>query len=218
MTKVTKKGKTLEEAIQLALDELGITRDEAQVEVISEGKTGLLGFIGRQDAEVAVSYKQTDLFYEELTTDILSRMGFEVEVKSSKRNNDLYLEILSEDTGGLLIGKNGRTLNALQHIIKRIGSRNGIRNSRVTVDVSDYRRRHDRRLRDRALKMAAVAKRERREVTGPPLEAIDRRVIHRTLRNDSQVKTYSVGEGIFRNVVVAPANGGNRTNDRRDYE
>ena len=215
MDKITMKGKTVEEAIQLALDELSITKDEAEIEVISEGRNGLLGIIGKKEAEVVVTLRKAEEYYLDVVKQIINKMGFDVNIEVEEKNSDLVIRLESDETGGLLIGKNGRTLNALQHIIKRIGAKNNNRHTRITIDVGDYRKRHDSRLKDRAMKMAEKVKKEGREVVSPPLEAIDRRIIHRALRNDSEIKTYSIGDGIFRNVVVAPANSKRRDGQKR---
>ncbi|OQY26806.1 MAG: hypothetical protein B6244_12525 [Candidatus Cloacimonetes bacterium 4572_55] len=150
MDKIMIKGRTIEDAIHLALKELELTRDAAEIRILSEGRSGLFGLIGRKDAEVEVERKDDLVFYQDMLSRILKSMGFSVDVNTSDSNGTVYLNV--EDTnelGGLLIGKSGRNLNALEHLIKKIGMNNGFKQKRVILDIENYKKRNEVRIRSR---------------------------------------------------------------------
>lgn len=150
MNTIKMSAKTVDDAVKLALEELQIGRDDAIIKVLDEGSSGLFGLFGKKDAEVEVLRKDEKQFYSDLIFKILGKMDFNVNVNTDNSNGVVYLNIEStEELGGLLIGKNGRTLDALDHLLKRIASNRGFRRDKIVVDVESYRKRHDNRGRSR---------------------------------------------------------------------
>ncbi len=150
MNKITSKCKTVDSAIQKALSELKVGRGEVNVNVIFQGSQGFLGFIGRKDAIVEVTIKDEKSFYCDSLNQILKTMDFSVDVNAQTLNDTLHLNIEStDDLGGLLIGKNGRTFDALENLLKRIRENRGFRKDKVSLDVENYRKRQEQRPRGR---------------------------------------------------------------------
>lgn len=132
--------------------------------------------------------------------DILTRMNMENQVIL---RDDGVLEIAG-DGSGLLIGKHGQTLDALQFILNRIANKNRDVPVHLTIDTEQYRERHIEHLRSIALKMGQKAKRTGRSVSLEKMNPYDRRIIHLALKNEAGINTKSIGEGVFKKVVIVP--------------
>lgn len=202
---VEEEGKTVEEAIEKAMEKLGIEPAQARIEIIDEGSTGGILGIGRKPARVRVSAmdKASASEVRELVQKLLLLMTFDSKVAVNEKEGVFTADISIGELDGLLIGREGRTLEALQHITNRIAGRMypGVR---VNVDVGGYKARHNQLLRRKAKETAERVRRFGKEVTMDPLQSRERRIVHLALQNDPDVRTYTVGNGPVRNVVVAP--------------
>ena len=225
------EGDTIDQAIEKALKTLGVDRDRISVDILSEGKRGILGF-GAQKARVRASLRKAGFdvsaadaeaaHAEMQTTDvkaaavaekaravlaeILRLMGVPaaVETKAEPGGDEIVLEIQAENSG-LLIGRKGQTLEALQYLITRIaGERAGTDAPHIVVDVENYRDRRRKSLEDMALRLGEKAKRQRKTVTVDALSAADRRIIHAALQDDPWVTTRSLGQGSYRRLLIIP--------------
>ena len=222
MEEIVRSARTVEEAIELALKELDADRDEAEVEILSRGKTGFLG-IGSELAQVKVSRVSTsrtasgvpstsegDATAAGLATDAVGRIleaaGVNV-TRTLRAANDLesggpIIDLTGEDSG-LLIGRRGQTLQALQFLVNLIVRRqfDGVR---VVLDVENYRQRREASLREMASKIAERVTQTNRSITLEPMPPADRRIIHTSLTNHPRVSTESTGEGDSRKVTILP--------------
>ena len=196
-------GRTVEEAVNKAVDQLGIKKSNAQIEVLCEPNQGLFGFIGSKDARVLVTkrYEAEEYlqkFIEKML--FLMELGGEVEVTSSEEN---YYVRINDSSSGILIGRRGRTLNEMQYLVNSILRRQfpGIR-KRVIMDVGNYRQRRERTLNRLALKAAERVLATRRQVSLEPMTPQDRRIIHLALKEHGEVYTYSKGEEPRRQIVI----------------
>ncbi len=139
----------------------------------------------------------------ELTIGLLERMGVKSEVEGFLREGALHLEIRG-DQESILIGKHGRTLEALQMLITRMVNKRLKNAMRVTLDIDDYRKRRAESMAQMAHRMGEKAKSMGRPQTAGPFSAHDRRIIHLTLKEDPFVKTESVGEGELKRIKIIP--------------
>ena len=148
---------------------------------------------------------------------ILSYIDDSVEVDLKETENKIYLDVLGEGTG-LVIGKRGQTLEALQHVVAKGIGLDRSSDKRLVLDAEGYRERRQESLKSLAYKMASKASRERRSISLEPMSAMDRRVVHMALANNRHINTKSVGEGLGRKVMIVPKNarknGNSRSNDR----
>jgi spoIIIJ-associated protein len=201
---VEKTGRTVEEAVEAALSEMGLTKDDVTIEVLLEPSRGFLGLLGGKDARVRVTPKRDRAdMAKEFVAGLLERMGLEVAIEVRPRGEVLSLDIVGDDMG-LLIGRHGETLRALEFLTNLASGRGGGEVKRVLVDVSGYRKRRERELEEIAKALARRVQRTGESATTHPLDARDRRVIHVALQDDSSVSTHSEGEEPFRRVVVSP--------------
>lgn len=200
---VEKYAKTKEEAIALALEELGAERDDVEIEVVDEGSKGFLG-IGSKDAVVKVTLKASDSVKraEDFLSKIFSLTGEKVDINSKLEDDCLKIELSGLDMG-IVIGKRGETLDALQHLTSLAVNRGDNAFVKISLDAENYREKRNAALESLAHKLAAKVKRTRRNTTLEPMNAYERRIIHASLQDDDEVTTYSVGQGINRKVVIA---------------
>ena len=139
----------------------------------------------------------------QLTSGLLQRMGIETEVEAFVREGDVYIEIKS-DEGGILIGKQGRTLESLQILISRMVNKQVKEPVGIIVDIADYKKRRADSLTKMACRLGDSVKKTGKGVTLGPFSAHDRRIIHITLKEDPSLKTESLGEGEWKRLKIIP--------------
>jgi spoIIIJ-associated protein len=257
MESVEVSAKTVDEAIDIALDELGLIRSQVDIEVLTPGKPGLFGLGGEQarvrvvaleDSGVAPAESPEEDYDEaprpqrdepevrptsdtdivpldaeevvaatEFLEDVLELAGVAavVTVREPETAADglgrasAVLDIEGEDLG-LLIGRRGSTIAALQYIVNVMITRRQGNRVLVTVDAEHYHRRREDTLRALARRMADRVHNSRRSLTLEPMPAAERRIIHLELSDDDDVETGSVGMGDERKIVIRPARGERR--------
>jgi spoIIIJ-associated protein len=204
--------KTVEEATRMALEQLGVTRDQVDITVIKKGKSGVLG-VGQEDARIKVELIEEEEPLSEVDgaeagrmvlSDILRLMGIVATVdvsKSSDPGNPVTLNIEGDDLG-VLIGRRGQALSSLQYLVRLIVAEKLKKWVSVNVDVDWYKKRHYESLKKLALRLAEQVTKRRRAITMEPMPPDERRIIHITLANYPEVKTESTGEGEGRRVVI----------------
>ena len=205
--------RTVEEAIELALKELDVDRDEAEVEVLSRGKAGFLG-IGAEMARVRVTRLDQDRNAAAIATATVSRILQAAGVNVSRTLRAAHdpevggpiIDLSGEDSG-LLIGRRGQTLQALQYLVNLIVRKEYGEDVRVMLDVENYRQRRESSLRDMAAKVASRVVQTSRSITLEPMPPADRRIVHTSLSDHPGVTTESTGEGENRKVMVMPKRG-----------
>ena len=212
MQSIELTAKTPDEAIELALIELDVERVEVEIEVISEGKSGILG-MGGEPAKVKVTLLDEGSDLARTASDILENIVTKLDVDVVVNLRHAYdedvggpvFDVDGEDAG-LLIGRRGETLRALQFLVSFIASKKLNDRVNLFIDVAGYQSRRYESLRALAHRVARRVVDSGEEI---PLEAMppnERRVIHMTLSDNSDVDTASEGTGEDRRVIVQPAN------------
>ncbi len=204
LNQTEKVAKNIDDAILVALEELGATMDQVDVEILDEGSKGLLGFIGGKNARVLVKLKQTP---ETLATNFLNEvfkdMKLDVKYDISFDGNELSINLIGDDMG-IIIGKRGETLDSLQYLTSLVVNRVEGSYIKVTLDTENYRMKRQEALKTLALRVADKVAAIGRKHIFEPMNPFERRVLHATLQNSEAVTTYSIGEEPNRKVVVAP--------------
>lgn len=230
MRKVTARGQTVEEAIQSALEQLTLNRDQVEIEIIDEGKRGFLGIFGSSSAVVEVREKLESKLEDENLEDeneavhsaasidnstpnieevtqyiknIATGLDVEVEILVKQEEKVVTFELVGEKIA-ILIGKRGRTLNALQYLAQLVLNKNGGTYRSVIVDAEGYRERRKNTLIELANRMADKAIEKNRKVILDPMPAYERKIIHSTLQARGDVSTYSEGVEPHRHIVIKP--------------
>jgi spoIIIJ-associated protein len=198
------EGDSTEDIRRVALQALDVDPDELTIRVLSEGTKGLLG-LGGKSARVRVALREkTDTSPADILMDIIDRMGIDADVASEHREDELYLNIDSDDVA-ILIGRHGSTLDALQYLVNSIVSKGSDVRQRIVVNTGEYREKREDMLVEMAHQAARRARATGREVPLDPMTPRDRRIVHMALRDDEDVRTFSRDEGRYRAVVVAPS-------------
>lgn len=205
MRTVETSGKTVEEATTKALEELGVSAENALVEIITESSPGLFGIIGSKQARVRVTEKTNPEHYlSEFLQTVMSHMRVDGQVETVVTDEAMRFNINGQRMG-MLIGKRGQTLNALQYLLNvAYHKKFPGEGHRVILDVEDYREKREQTLQNLATNLANKAVHYRKEVVLEPMNPQERRIIHTTLQNNASVSTYSQGEEPYRKVVISP--------------
>lgn len=198
------KGKTVEDAITEATIQFGITSNELIYEVVDKGSTGILGFINTKPAIIRAKKKES---FEEIIQEFLEKlfnmMEIEAVVDVSYNDEEKTMDInLTGPEMGVLIGKRGQTLDALQKIAQSVLNKHSDEFIRVKLDTENYRARRKDTLENLAKNIAYKVKRTKKSVVLEPMNPYERRIIHSALQNDKYVSTRSEGEEPFRRVVI----------------
>lgn len=203
-------GKTEEEAIAAALQQLGKERDEVSVEILERAKTGFLG-IGSAPAKLRVTYTVEQSREEKLNEfllGLLERMHSEATPQITETKEGNFKVVLEGAHLGALIGRRGETLDAIQQITNYAVNRGEETRVKVHIDAENYRQKREESLQRLAVKVAEKVLRQRRNVTLEPMNAYERHVIHSALQDWEDIATYSTGSEPNRRIVVAFSKGG----------
>ena len=197
-------GKTEDEAIVSALEQLSMSRDEVSVEIVERAKSGFLG-IGSTPAIVRVSYEVIDTQREKaerFLRGLLEHMGTDADIDISERDDGGLNINLSGNGMGAIIGRRGETLDAIQHLVNYSVNRGLDKRLHINVDAENYRSKREDSLVHLAEKMAAKAIKYKRSMALEPMNSYERHVIHTALQNYEGVSTASTGVEPNRRVVV----------------
>jgi len=196
---------TVEEAIEKAEAQLGLSRDQFEVEVIREEKSGILGAKSEEALIKVIPVIPTEKDAVKVVTEILDTLlellGVTGKVEVLSDEIPLALDITGDDLG-ILIGRRGQTLASLEYVTKLIVVGRLKTWLPLTVDVAGYKKRRCDSLQRLALYLAEQVKSRRRAITMEPMPADERRIVHLTLADNPDVTTQSIGEGESRKVVV----------------
>lgn len=197
------KGKTKDEALMQASVELGVPSTDLEYEVISEETKGFLG-IGSKPCIIKARKKKTFIDdIREYLESLFKAMDIETEIQMEFDETENVLSInLEGPEMGILIGKRGQTLDALQYIISLAVNKKSESYIRVKLDTENYRERRKETLENLAKNIAFKVKRSKRSFALEPMNPYERRIIHATLQNDKYVSTRSEGEEPYRKVII----------------
>lgn len=210
MRSVEKYARTVEEAVEEALRELELSKEQVEIEVIDEGSKGLFGLLGSKQARVLV--KPKDLQSQKVQTGaaflqgLLDQLDAKVTFTQGVLDDGTIVLTMEGQNLGLVIGHRGQMLDAMQYLVNVVANKGSGDWVRIVLDAEGYRQRREKALYDIAQRMADKAKAQGQKVALEPMNAAERRIIHMALADDTQVETASEGEDPYRRVVVIPVN------------
>ena len=196
--------RTEDEAIESALEQLGLARDDVSVEIVERAKTGFLG-LKNTPAVVKVVYNSKGdriEIVENFLSGLFLRMEIDAGLEVTEENGTVNVVMTSKDPGAL-IGRRGETLDSIQHLTNYVVNRGGTSRIRVNLDAENYRARRNETLENLAARTAGKVMKYRRNMTLDPMNAYERHVIHSALQNYENISTYSIGNEPNRRIVVA---------------
>lgn len=200
--------RSVEEAVEEGLQKLGATRDEVEITVLEEGNKGLFGILGAKQAKVRIKLKANAKYKSQIAKEYLQEL-----LRLMHVDADIHAEVIDEQTVrlavygdnlGLLIGRRGQTLDALQYLVSTVANKEGSSWVRIVLDVEGYRSRRENTLKSLAHRLAAKAIDSGRRVALDPMSALERRIIHMELQSNPDVETHSEGREPYRRVIIIP--------------
>lgn len=205
MASIEIEAKTTQEAIEKACKHFHLSEEELDIEVLESRATGIFGIVGNKKAKIRVTPKKDSsmVVAQETLQKILSLISADTRISAEKKADDIILNIEGNNTG-ILIGHQGKTLEALEFIVNKAVNKTSEKKVRVIVDSENYRKRREESLKALALRMGEKAKKTKRTVTTDPISPRDRRIVHLALKGDHQISTRSKGEGPFKKVFIIP--------------
>jgi spoIIIJ-associated protein len=219
MREVERSAGSVEEAVEAALEELGVSEQEAQIEIVQEPERGFLG-MGSQAAVVRVRVREEETSAADLEEQaalaveflegLLDRMGVDADVEPHLVDGVMYVDLLGgeESKGmGLLIGRHGQTLESIHEIVRTAVQRRTGERCLVVVDVEDYRKRRRSQLAERAGEAARRVRRTGKQESLEPMNPYERKIVHDAASQVGGVETSSEGEDPRRRVVIRKKRG-----------
>lgn len=197
-------GRTVEEAVKSSLEELNVTRDKVDIEVLDEGRKGIFGLFGNKLTKVKVTVKHDYSFAaKSFLRDVLDAMGIKAEIHVTDSEDGLKITLIGPNMG-ILIGHRGETLDSLQYLISLVVNKenNGDEYKRVILDTENYRKKREDTLIRLAHRLAQNVKNTNRSISLEPMNPYERRIIHSALQDNPYVTTHSEGEEPYRKIVI----------------
>ena len=203
MKVIEKTGKTVEEAINAALVELGVSRDRVEIEVLENPSKILFGIFGSKPARVKVMMQVLPSENAvDLLKNIVKAMDLKVDFSIIDKENLSLINLQGKDLG-ILIGRRGETLDALQYLINLSVNKSIEQRKKIVLDVEGYRTRREETLQRLAFKLANKARQRGRNIVLEPMNSQERRIIHTALQGFDDIYTFSEGEEPYRKIVIS---------------
>lgn len=199
--------KTVDLAIEHACEYFGKDRDDLEIEILDGGSTGIFGLGGRKSrvqARPRVNYHELENLVSNVVERLLQAIIENPEVETTVDGNLVEVEIKNADDSGLIIGKEGQTISALQYLANRIVAKRWSEKIRVQLDAGDYREKQDENLRKNAVYLAKRAKNSGKPQSTKPMTSYHRRLVHIALQEDEGIFTRSKGDGPLKRVLILP--------------
>ncbi len=205
MSSLEKSGRTVEEATNAALKELGLKFEDVEIMVLNPGSKGILGLIGGKPAKILVTKKfNPQAIAKTFLEDIALSMGLSIEIETTLSDRQMTIELKGEKIG-VFIGKRGQTLDSLQYILNLVVNKGDAPFINIILDAENYRKRRKETLESLAFNLARKVKQTKKDIVLEPMNSYERRIIHFALQNNKDVFTHSEGEEPFRNIIISPA-------------
>ncbi|XEC95023.1 RNA-binding cell elongation regulator Jag/EloR [Paenibacillus tarimensis] len=203
MKKIVASGKTIEDAVRKGLTELQVTEDRVHITVLEQPSKGLFGLIGTKEAKVELEVKADPAGEaEHFIREVARTMGLSVMIERQDTKDGLLFAVTGGDDLGMLIGRRGQTLDALQYLTNIVVNRYSDSHLRIVLDAENFRERRRKTLEELSDRLANRVIRTRKEVVLEPMSPHERKVIHSQLQNHPKVKTFSKGDEPNRRVVI----------------
>lgn len=196
-------GKTVEEAVRQGLTQWNVPESRVKVEVLEQPAKGLFGLFGVKEAKVKLELIPDAV--EEATQflqDIFATMHVKATIERKDDKDGILLNIKGGELG-ILIGRRGQTLDALQYLVNIVANRYSDKHIRIVLDAEEFRERRRKTLEELSSRLATRVVRTRKDVVLEPMSPSDRKIIHSQLQDHPTVRTYSKGDEPNRRVVIS---------------
>ncbi len=196
-------GKTVEEAVRQGLTQWNVPESRVKVEVLEQPAKGLFGLFGVKEAKVRLelipdAVEEATLFLQ----DIFATMHVIATIERKDDKDGILLNIKGGELG-ILIGRRGQTLDALQYLVNIVANRFSDKHIRIVLDAEEFRERRRKTLEELSSRLATRVVRTKKDVVLEPMSPADRKIIHSQLQDHPTVRTYSKGDEPNRRVVIS---------------
>jgi spoIIIJ-associated protein len=199
------EAKSVDAALQAACDHFDSSREDLEVEVVDSGSSGIFGLGGRNAIVKAKPKKgsnELETLVRTTVSNLLAGMVPEDEIEVSTSNGRINVSINDEEHSGLIIGKEGQTISALEYLTNRILAKRWSERLYVQIDVGGYRQKQDENIKQLALNLAEKVKQSGKVMSTKPMSSYHRRLVHMALQDDDSVVTRSKGDGAMKRVLI----------------
>jgi spoIIIJ-associated protein len=216
MRELVKEGKSTSTIINEFMKEFKLKLDDFKFEVIEEGSNGFLKLFGSKPTKIKFFLTDVSEKIKEFAEGILGRMNVEFESIQVKHEDGHYnVHIDGSKDPGFIIGKEGKLLDSLQHLLNQMINKAEKKKFRIRIDVDGYRKRREDALIEKVRSISDKVKQRGKSITMEPLHAANRRIVHQFIEKDKSLQTMTIGEGEIKRVVILPAE---RSQDRQKKE
>jgi spoIIIJ-associated protein len=215
MKEFKRKGNSVQEILKQFSEEHQINQNQIKYEVIQESSPGFLGFLGKKKVILKIQISDVSAVLKEFTVNLMSKMSVEFDSVMIKKEGDSYqVSVIGSKEPGFIIGKEGRMLENLQYLLNRVFEKEaGL--DKIYLDVDGYKERQEEKLIRRIKPIIERAREKQQSVTLDPMNPAERRIIHKYVENDTQLRTLTVGEGKMKRIVIFPSKGNNTTRSQQ---
>ena len=202
MKKIVVTGKSIADAVNKGIVQWNTTEDRVKIQVLEQPSKGLFGIIGTKDAKVELelipdAMEEAIHFLQE----VFGTMNLQVRIEQKTEKDSVELHLYGSELG-MLIGRRGQTLDALQYLVNIVANRYSSTHLRIVLDAEQFRERRKKTLEDLAARLADRVIRTKKEVVLEPMSPQERKVIHAKLQDHPKVRTFSRGEEPNRRIVI----------------
>ena len=215
MKSIETQGKTVDQAIELGLYKLGLTRDQVKITILEQA-----GLFNKARVKLSVGESsESETTLKTLAEELLAKMGLEIIVSVEEQEDKFLVEVGGEDTA-ILIGKRGESMDGFQFLLNALFNKGKKHDEykRVVVDSNNYKSRREDTLKILAERTAARAIRENQDIRLEPMRANERRIIHAALADSDRVETESKGNEPNRYVVIKLKNKKKKSEENQNRE
>jgi len=195
-------GKTVEQAIEEGLKKLKKKREDVEIKILDEGKSGLFGLMGSNAAKVKITYTSIEDEACSLLKQILKNLKIDAKITAKQIGNELEIN-LSSSKSSILIGREGKTLSALEYILSLILNNNRIDYVKIDLDIENYKKKKIAKIKNFIDKKIPEIVEKGEKLILQPMPSWERRFIHIYLKDHKDIKITSEGEGKFRHIVLS---------------
>lgn len=215
MKSIETQGKTVDQAIELGLYKLGLTRDQVKITILEQA-----GLFNKARVKLSVGESsESETTLKTLAEELLAKMGLEIIVSVEEQEDRFLVEVGGEDAA-ILIGKRGESMDSFQFLLNALFNKGKKHEEykRVVVDSNNYKSRREDTLKILAERTAARAIRENQDIRLEPMSANERRIIHAALASSDKVETESKGNEPNRYVVIKLKNKKKKSEENQNRE
>ncbi len=215
MKSIETQGKTVDQAIELGLYKLGVTRDQVKITILEQA-----GLFNKARVKLSVgSESESENGLKSLIEELLAKMGLNIVVSVEEQEDCFYVNVSGEDAA-IIIGKRGENMDSFQFLVNTLFNKGKKHEEykRVVIDSNNYKNRREDTLKVLAQRTAARVVRENHDIRLEPMSANERRIIHSTLADHAKVETESKGNEPNRYVVVKLKNRKNKEEETKNRE